>query len=118
MTARRLKTHFDDSLRVGVLAGLEESKLRFVPHLMACQRCGERLLELVEEVSALEKGNNAAEPACEQIRDAVLQLLDLGKPLPAQHLAHLQRCEDCYDLFVEPAKNIRVLEAEETGEAG
>ena len=118
MTAKRLETHIDDSLRVGVLSAMEEAKLHFVPHLMACQRCEERLLELVEELSAVERGTDIAEVACEQTRDAVLQLLDIGKRLAPEHLAHLLRCEECHDLFIEPAMNLRVLEAEETGEAG
>jgi hypothetical protein len=118
MTAKQLETHIDDSLRVGVLAALEEAKLRFVSHLMACQRCEERLLELIEEVSALEKADDAAETSCEQTRVVVLQLLDFAKRPAPEHLAHLQRCEDCYDLFVDPAKSLRVLEADETGEVG
>lgn len=117
MSAERVETHIDDSIRVGVLGALEEAKLRFVPHLMDCPRCQERLLEVVDELDVLAE-EDFAELTCEQVRNAVLQLLDSGKPLIPEHLAHLRRCEDCYDLFIAPAMALRAIASEETGEVG
>lgn len=118
MPEERIETHIDDLIRVGVLGALEEAKLRFVPHLMDCQRCQERLLDVVDDLDAFTEAEHFPQLTCEQARNAVLQLLDSGKPLTPEHLAHLRRCEDCHDLFVEPAKALRAIGEGETGEVG
>ncbi len=118
MPEERVETHIDDLIRVGVLGALEEAKLRFVPHLMDCPRCQERLLDVVDELDAFTEAEHFPELTCEQVRNSVVQLLDSGKSLTPELLAHLRRCEDCYDLFIEPAMALRALEADETGEVG
>jgi hypothetical protein len=118
MAPQRVEPHLDDVVRLGVLGALEEAKLRLTPHLMACEQCQMRLLDLADELDALTDTESVSEVTCEQVRHAVLQLLDLGKALTREHLAHLHRCEDCYDLFVEPAKALRVIGEGEMGEMG
>ena len=116
MEGERRETHFPDWLRVGVLGEGEEAKLRFVPHLMACERCRDHLLAAADQMPAFLRASSPL--ACHEARNAVFQYLEFDRPLGEDVMAHLTSCAECYDHFVEPAKNLVVIEADETGLPG
>ena len=116
MEGERRATHFPDWLRVGVLGEGEEAKLRFVPHLMDCQRCREHMLAVADGIVAFLRASSPL--ACHQARNAVFQYLEFDRPLGDEVLAHLTSCPDCYEHFIEPANNLAVIEADETGLPG
>ncbi len=115
-TDTRVTTHVPDELRLSVLGGAEEARYHFVPHLMQCLQCQERLRDLVERLDGVTADAGASD--CERARSAALQFLDRGKPLVPHDLMHLKGCEDCTLLFVEPGLAVRVRESGGTGRAG
>lgn len=115
-TDTRITTHFPDDLRVSVLSGAEEARYHFVPHLMQCPDCQERLADFVERLEGI--AGDAGISDCERARSAALQFLDRGKPVLGDDLTHIAGCDDCNLLFMEPALALRVRESGGTGRAG
>ena len=101
----RARTHLADALRVGVLAEEEGSELRIEGHLMSCEFCGQATASLWSNMIAPANPRLLGrQVTCPTARNTILRHLEQGRPLEAAALAHLRRCEACFDHFLGPAK--------------
>lgn len=112
--------HIPDEVRVGVLAGVEESEIWLQAHLLRCQACREPIIDLLAKVQGGMVVSDEGAVECAQARNAIFHFLETGREPSFILLQHVLNCDDCSHTFYEPAKAAIVLEfdPDDTGEAG
>lgn len=110
----RPRWHLPDALRVGVLAGDEESMLRLEAHMMCCPQNRELLVSLAEDAVWVGYDSLGASVTCQQARNALLWYLEEHRPMGRAAVAHLNVCESCHDHLLEPARAVMSQEVDES----
>ena len=111
--------HLPDELRVAVLASEEVAERRLQGHLMSCEGCRRPLLALAELMPPPSLAQGPADPAdCPSVRHSVILYIEEGRSLSSETIDHLSRCEDCGDLFLEPAISVTRTDREEETTGG
>ncbi len=103
--------HIPDTVRVGVIADMEEHEVWLQAHLMACEGCRAPLITLMLKRTAVDV-HRPPEMPCAKARDVMFRYFE-GGPLPDEAvLAHITACDRCDDLFFEPAEAVILKEYE------
>jgi len=103
--------HIPDTVRVGVIAAVEEHELWLQGHLMACQGCRAPLIDLLLKRTAVRLGRPPEVP-CAKARDVMFRYLEGGALPDDATFAHIASCDLCDDLFFEPAQAVILQEYE------
>lgn len=112
--------HIPDDVRVGVLAGVEESEIWLQAHLLRCKDCRRPIIDLLGEIQGTMLSSDEGAVDCAQARNAIFHFLEGDRDPQYILLQHILSCDSCSHTFYEPAKAAIILEfdPDETGEAG
>lgn len=116
LAADERRWHLPDELRMGVLAGVEEAELRLEAHLVTCETCREAETLLAERalLTSDEDCRCGGECTCVKARNELFWLLEEGRTMSDEAIAHLNSCEGCRDHFLEPARMVLGREVDES----
>jgi hypothetical protein len=103
--------HIPDTIRVGVIACMEEHDLWLQAHLMACEGCRAPLIALMLKRTAVDV-RRPSEMPCAKARDLMFRYFEGGSLPDEAVLAHITACDRCDDLFFEPAQAVILKEYE------
>ena len=109
--------HIPDSVRVGVIACMDQHELRFQGHLMCCEGCRAPIVALILKRAAMDIVRPPRIP-CGKARALMFRYLEGGDDPDDITFAHITSCDLCDDLFFEPAQAVilREYEPEHLGE--
>jgi hypothetical protein len=111
--------HIPDEVRVGVLAGAEESEIWLQAHLLQCDSCRAPIIDILTKVGGdMVVSDEGVD--CHQARNALFHFLEGDREPSFVLLQHIVICDDCSHTFYDPAKAAILLEfdPDDTGEAG